>query len=60
MSRKETILKAVIAVRDHGYTPFGVAQELGVAPMDLDDWLDEFDEIYYELVIEEKTNEKQN
>jgi hypothetical protein len=60
MSRKETMLKAVQTVRDHGYTPFGIAQEMGVSSMDLDSWLEEFDETYYELVGEEKTNEQQN
>jgi len=58
MSRKETILKAVLAVRDYGYTPIGVAQEMGVSFMDLNNWLEEFYEMYDELVGEEKTNEK--
>lgn len=45
--KKSVMLIAVEAVHDYGYTAIGVANELGVAPMDLDDWLEEFDELYY-------------
>lgn len=45
---KTSMMAAIKAVHDHGYTPTGVANELGVASMDLDQWLEDFDELYQE------------
>lgn len=53
-TNKESImLTAVTAVHDYGYTPTGVANELGIAAMDLDKWLEDFDEVYYEIYNED-------
>lgn len=50
--KKSVMLIAVEAVHNYGYTPIGVANELGVAPLDLEDWLEEFNELYYEIYDE--------
>ena len=50
--KKSVMLIAVEAVHDYGYTPTGVANELGVAPMDLDEWLEEFNALYFETYNE--------
>lgn len=47
------ILNAVRAVHDHGYTPIGIANEIGVAPMDLNEWLERFDELYHDIYNED-------
>lgn len=47
------MLNAVRAVHDHGYTPIGIANEIGVAPMDLNEWLERFDELYHDVYNED-------
>lgn len=50
--KKSVMLIAIEAVHDYGYTAIGVANELGVAPMDLENWLEEFSELYYDTYNE--------
>lgn len=47
------MLNAVKAVHDLGYTPIGIANEIGVAPMDLNEWLEKFDDVYHFLYDED-------
>jgi hypothetical protein len=49
----EMMLAIMANVHEGNATAMGVANELGVAPLDLEEWLEEFDEIYYEIYPEE-------
>lgn len=57
---KILMMGAIKAVHDHGYTPIGVANELGVTPMDLDQWLEDFDELYQEAYNEDYQSGREN
>ena len=51
--KDKVMLRTVKAVHDLGYTPIGIANEIGVAPMDLDEWLEEFDNLYHIIYNED-------
>jgi len=53
--RKLTVMEeAVLAVNRFGIEPMSIANELGVAPLDLEEWLENFYDLYYTMYPEEE------
>lgn len=52
-NKDEVMLHAIKSVHDYGYTPLGIAHEIGVAPMDLSEWLERFDDLYHDIYNED-------